>query len=366
MRKILPYLLLVLSLTLACKTADKALDSGNYDKAYKLSMKALKKEKSVKENKSILEKSLKQIIKREQVKITAKTNSKDLNDWDDALSINLDLQEKIENASNYIGNVYGLEYDQLEKDYHDLRNELSVIYYNLGIEDLDKAIPENDKLLAQDAYFHFIKSEDYGNQSSNLDSLKSVSLEAGLLVYVVEADASFDYNWEVDRRFRDIESYSDSFHKVIYDRGSSDADCGIEISFGRIDVYYDEDSQSRTFQESVLVGTETQVDTAGNETEINVYETVEGTVYTLERKKFVRWEARVDIRSYTNNCGLSGNTFQETITSEIEEYQYDGDERAIPDRYRRNARSAEEFRDTDDMAEDLLEELYREIVRSLF
>ncbi len=360
-------LLILLIFTVACKTADKALSDRNYDKAYKLSMKALKKEKSVKENKSILEKSLAQIIKREQVEISERSNSEDLKNWDKALKVNLDLQEKIEKASNYLGNVYGNEYNQLQSDYTELRDELGDVYFTLGLEDLEKAIPANDKLMAQDAYHHFVKSEKYGKQSEALDSLKAESLDAGLLIYLVDADGSFDYSWEINRKFDDIETYSNSFRELIYDRQVSGVDCAIDISFGRIDVSYDEDSSSRNFQESVLVGTETQVDTAGNETEVNIYETVEGTVYTVEQTKFVRWDLSLDVRAQTGNCVLRSDNFSETVTSTIEEYRLDGDERAIPDRYKR-ARSGldDDFDDTDDMAEELIDRLYREVVGALF
>jgi len=361
------FLLLVLTtitLSLACKTADKALSDRDYDKAYKLSMKALKKEKSVKENKRILEKSLTEIIKREELEIAELSNSKDLEKWDKALNVNLDLQEKIEQATTYLGNIFSHEYYQLEANYTELRDELSAIYFNTGVEDLEKAIAENDKLLAQDAYHHFVTSENYGNEDERLDSLKAASLDAGLLIYVVDANRNFDYDWEINRRFDNIESYSNEFRSIYYNQNASDVDCSIEIAFGTLAVGYDERSDSRTFRESVVVGTETQVDTAGNQTQVNVYETVEGRVFTVERVKILDWEVEVDVRAHTNNCVLRSDRFRAAVRSTIEEYRLEGDQRAIPARYQRG--NTDEFEDTDDMAEDLIEALYRDVVGSLF
>ena len=113
-----------------------------------------------------------------------------------------------------------------------------------------------------------------------------------------------------------------------------------------------------------MTGTKTIINSDGEEEKIDIVEEVEGTVIIKRIIKTAEWRVRVDVDSRSPNCDVHSGSFTEEITSEIAEITVQGDERAIPNRYRSNRR--EEHMSDDDMAEELIEVLYGQVSRHLF
>ncbi len=366
MKKSLMLVFVFLLLT-DCGTPKKSLQNNNYNKAFKQALRQLERGKSVRENKAVLSKSLGKILKEKDKEKERLLLSDDIDQRDRALAINGDQQDKILSASFYLGDAYQAEQNLLEKEASELEQHLSSDFYHRGREQLEAFYQSEDKELAQSAYFDFKKSGSYGAPFADVDSLAEVCYQLGLIVYTVEADAPFDisYQWEIDREFEDIEDYDDTFLKIYYERNDApDADCHLEIEFGNFRVDTDRRTFTEDFSESVQTGTTTTTNDNGDVIEVPVYKTVEGRVVIQEITKTATYDLRVDIRSYSQNCDLRSNRFSERLRSQTEETQLEGDSRAIPSRYK-GRREDNPMRD-DEMAEELIRRLYREVVRYYF
>ncbi len=136
----------------ACSTPQKSFDKQNYGRAFELALAALQRNKSVKENKTILNKSLNELIKEGFTEAGQKKNSTDLRDKDRALKIYENLQDKIKDAVPFIGQEYAPQYEQLQDFALDVQNELYLIYLQNGLNQLNQAIDQKQKKLAQQAY----------------------------------------------------------------------------------------------------------------------------------------------------------------------------------------------------------------------
>jgi len=225
----------------------------------------------------------------------------------------------------------------------------------------------NNKRQAREAYADFQRAKEYGYSGRTIDSLMEESIIYGRLVYTVEASVSFgiSYDWEVDRKFEDVEDYDSRFRKIYFERsGVRNVDCHLDVNFRSLDIDYYDDVDRETFSQRVQTGTQTVTDADGNVSEEPVFETVEGQVEIIRRRKVAEWEVRVNVSSVSRNCDKSDDSFSERIQAEIEEYRWSGDERAIPSRYRND--DGDRFPDDDDMADDLLDILYRQFRRSYF
>ncbi|MFK7809303.1 MAG: hypothetical protein AB8F74_15975 [Saprospiraceae bacterium] len=362
------FLILALILVTACASPSKHLKEGNYNKAYKQSLNQLKRGKSVRENKKILKKAMAQIIVKENRGIAKLLETKDIEDLEKAYDANQDLQGKIEKTFKYVEDgSFDQDYDGLREQANWMQEDIAETYFKFGESSLTKAIDNGDKKLAQQAYSDFAKAKKYGFSGNGIDDQMEECIEVGRYIYTVEASVSFgiSYEWEIDRRFEDIEDYSERFRKIYYERANvDDVDCHLDIEFNSLDINYRDEVDNQTFTERVQTGTETTTDADGNVSTIPVYGNVQAQVRIIRRIKVAEWEVRVDIRSRSNNCELRDERFSETIAADIEQSEWSGDERAVPNRYRRP--NNDELPDDDEMAEELADILYREILREYF
>ena len=361
------FLLLLVIFSINCAGPQKSLDNKNYDKAYRLSLKELKKNKSPAKNQRILSEALSYIIDGGYDKISELTKSNYIEDWEKAVKVNRDIQDKILEASKYLGNQNERSATDLEEKELAMMESIYEVYFQDGKDKLEEAVLHNNKILAQKAYFDLVKAKEYNSVGSlELDSLIGVSLKRGVIYHTIEIDAPFSisFHWEIDRRFDDIENLSSRFVNISFESNYNKADCVIEVEFDRLDFYYDESSDQRDFEEEVITGYNTVVDSSGNSSEVPIYERVQGTVFIITRVKTAKWDIRVDVNSKTSNCNLSSSYFDANIESVIEDIQIQGDDRAIPNEYRNYSR--EEFLSDDDMGEALIDVIYDEVIDRLF
>lgn len=87
-------------------------------------------------------------------------------------------------------------------------------------------------------------------------------------------------------------------------------------------------------------------------------------MYIITRTKTVTWEADVRVNALTPNCSVSSENFEDFYQSVAREVRTSGDERAIPEEYLDAPK--EQFIEEDDMVEQILEDLYEQIVRAYF
>ncbi|MEM9549080.1 MAG: hypothetical protein AAGA77_24040, partial [Bacteroidota bacterium] len=151
----------------------------------------------------------------------------------------------------------------------------------------------------------------------------------------------------------------DGFVQIVYDNNSIKSDCEVELDFSRLDVDERSENSSRNYTKEILDGYRTETDTSGNSVQVPIYKEVSGTVTTRRITKTVSWRVDVEINRSTNNCDLREERFTEEVEDKIEIYELSGDERAIPNEFKDS--SNQELKDTDDMVEDLIDDLYRRV-----
>ena len=355
-------------LLLGCASPKKSFEKGNYEQAYKSSLKKVKSKKATRQDKEILYESLRNIISQNMDEINSLEQSNNPKELEKALKLVGKTQKKVTEAKRYTS----LKFDENLLELDDKEAELTQIlfdhYFDSGLFRLKTGERNNDKFLIQDAYHDFRKAIKY-QESEKLDSLQAVALELGVIYINVDASATFDIgsDWEIDRTFEDVESRSNKFLEVTYSSFPKDVDCEIAVRFRDLEVLLDDEiTEQNDYEQRVIVDYETVSDTTGTREE-PIYGTVYGSVLVRLYRKIAVADVDIDIRSNSNNCQLRETSFSRTLEAEVEDITVSGDERAIPNEYRGGSSgSINDLPDDDDLLEELIEEVYEEFVREYF
>lgn len=359
--------LFLLPLLSACTTPREAFDQQDFDKAYKLALADLNKGKGGKEEQTILQQSLENILARDVAESRSLSATEKPEDWKAALDINYGLQEKIKEARAFLPGAFEKELYTLPQQAAWLRKKLYAHYFEQGKDNLARTAATGLKAYAQQAHGAFSKAYTYADPPpAELDSLSRVALKKGIVYYTVTTEAPFDvtYNWEINQVFSRLEDQSGGFLRIAFNDPLRNADCAIEIRFSSLEIDIREETGDEDFNREVILEYQTVTDTAGNKTQVPVYGTVEGNVYIITRTKTVTWEADVRVNALTPNCSVSSENFEASAQSVAREVRTSGDERAIPEEYLDAPK--EQFIEEDDMVEQILEDLYEQIVRAYF
>lgn len=346
---------------IACSTPKKKFDKGKYDQAFELAYKKLKKGKGDRADKSVLNRSYRALVseRNDQVKLWSKT--KNVDQWELAYALYDDLIKKYRDADKYLVNAQDELHQQVTKDQAFLENKIVDTLMSIGHYNLNYAIKDDKKWLAQYAYDHFIKTQ-YYRQIPGIDSLIQECVEYGTYIYIIDASADFaiSHRWEIDRQFDNLESEDLDFINIFYDRYVNNADCDIDIRFRSLDFETTQNVKNNIFSKQVLDGYKTVIDSSGKETQEAIYKDVEASVKEIEHHKTASWECAFDVQAATHNCRIRDKYFNRSYTSTIRSYEYSGDERAIPAHYKNMP--VERFEDEDEMVKELLKLIYRDIV----
>lgn len=355
-----------LGLLLSCATPQKSFEKGNYKKAYATSLKKVKNRKANSSDKRILLESLRRIVEENMAFINANEHSDSPRDLKETLKMINSTQSKINEVKQYTK----IEFDESLLELDDKEAEITDVLYNHffngGLYLLKEAKNGGQKVSAQEAYARFVEAEEY-RPSNELDSLKKVAVETGLMKYQVNADAPFamTFDWEIDRVFGEIERESHLFLEVNYDRFGSDADCQIEVEFRNLEIFETRNiTNQMEFQEEVILRYETVTDTSGTR-EIPVRGTVYATLRVTEFTKSVITDVDIDIDSNSSDCNLRGNSFSRRFDAVVQENEITGDERAVPSQYRRYE-SREDLPRDNELVEELIREVYGEFLNLYF
>lgn len=366
---------------IGCISSQKSFERGNYEKSYKSALKALKKGQSYKaglkafkrnqaydENIDMLSLSLTKILDQESRAKETLKRSENLEAKEKAISINQKLQTKIKKAELYLRNDFKEKKESLIEEEEILIKEVSSGYFELGKRKLELGEQNSNKEEIKQSYNNFIKSRKYGNKEGVLDSLINKSYELAQVIYHVDVSAlsNLKYNWEIDSRFKGVESYSGEFRKIYYEscKKINGVDCDIKIRLWYLNFDLEEVTEEKQFSKEVVTGKETIVNSSGEKEEVDKKEEVKGKVIIKQIEKTAEWEARIRLITSSNNCALSGTNIAESLISEIEEIKLEGDERAIPQEYKNQ--KEEKLKSDDEMAEELIEMLYTRTIGHLF
>lgn len=361
------FQLTLILLLASCANPQKLLEKGDYDRAYKTILSQLESNKSKpsKETIKVLDEALEGIWKKDSTHIFRLSQSTTEKDWDKALESNQELREKLDRSRPYTRS-FDKRYDYLVEFDEGFREELFYTYRSRGLEGVEKYELSKRKTVAQSAYHNFRKALEYGNDSE-VDSLANVMFNKGIMVYQVDVGTRLVFgifDSDIDRIFDDIESYSGGFRRIVFERSVNNIDCVMEIILQDLDFEIDESSSTEDFREQVQDGYETQVDTSGQEIQIPKFITVTGSVTTRTIRKTGTFEAEVNIYSKSDDCTLSDSKFRTSIQDAITRESRSGDERALPNDFSNTFE--EELRDDDELAEEMVIDLYQQVVNYYF
>lgn len=353
------YILFVLILGLTnCSSPQKLYEKGKYFKAFDSVLGDLKSGKKTRKNNVLLNKAFSKMIDETRNKLYSLEDGYDVSD----LQYNFDQYEEVD--SRYSKGRSFLD-DDNDLKYEGLRSEKSNLVRNAYEEGKDLMAffgQSNNKLDARNAFHHFELVEQYGSDYDDIDQLLYDSKSAAMILYHIETDldSDFSYEWDIDRKFDDLEGES-GFVRIYYENNIDYADCYIRLEFSRLDVDERDRSSTQNFSENIIDGYSTKTDTSGNTIETPIYKEVTGSVKAISITKNVEWKVDLKIIKSSINCDMREKRFRADVEDKVEEYEIRGDERAIPQEYKTN--STDRLERTDDMVEDLIDELYTQIRR---
>jgi len=361
-----PYPLLFFVVLLACASPQKSLQDGNYNKAFKASLNDMKKKNSDSDSKEILSSALTKMIEKEKenleiIKLTNSIDSKKL-----ALKNITKLQKKVNQAIPFTGDKFILVSEELTNDEEYFNFQLSDIYVQKGIAELVIYHETKQKAKAKKAYECFEKSKKYVPLTLELDSLSKNSLELAQVIYLIEVPTLRNtfHSREIKNKFDDLTSNDDRFRKIYFDTFDNvkNVDCKIEISLSSLDIDTEKSENSEEFKTDITT-TETTTNSDGEEVEVESTTEVVAKVFTKEITKTAEWEVRISVAG-TKNCNVSDTRFTEDYSSNIVEMRYEGDERALPSKYKSG--SDGDLMSDNGMMKALLDKVYDEVEHHIF
>jgi hypothetical protein len=363
------FLLTIISFLLACKSAQDKFKDQDYVGAFESAIKGLKKKNDTKQNLAILKKSLTKIISAYQDDLKTYPTLIDLKQKAKVADSSIDLVEKIDKAKQYIEIDSFINHKELINQNSRLKTEVGTAYLNSAQTQLNEIKSTHKKTNAHQALDDAMKAQKYiGKSPESLKCIDEIE-EYGTVVVNVEVQHWNDFSsFDVNKEFRNVENNSSGIKLIKYLYDSSKAlnkiDCNIEVRLSSID--YDEsiEQRSQSFTEKVPDGFEIVKDDEGNETKVQLYKEVTGTVTIKKTIIKASCDVNTNIDDYEGNCSLSEERWSEEIETYKEMYELSGDERAIPDEYTRQPSNS--MKSESELAEELLSEIYDTFARKYF
>lgn len=340
----------------SCSSPQKLYEKGKYFKSFDAVLGDLSGGKKNRKDVLLLNKSFSKMIDMAREEMYVLNDGYKVND----LSHNFEQYEKVDKrytkGRSFLDDDNDSKYGLFTEDKRLLVSDT----YEEGNALFAYFEKSKNKSDARNAYYHFELVKEHGYGFDDIDELLYDSKIAATLIYKVKADLDSDYSyqWDVDRRFDDLEG-EDGFVKIVYDNTSYDGDCNVELDFSRLDVNERSDQSSQSYSKEIIDGYTTKTDTSGNTTQIPIYKEVSGRVTTKTITKTVSWRVDLEIVKSSVSCDLREERFRESIENKAKIYDISGDSRAIPEEFKNPPN--DRLEDTDDMVDELLDELYRKI-----
>lgn len=350
------FILLISLMALGCSSPYKLYEKGKYFKAFDKALDDLNDGKKDRKILTLLNNSFEKMMVEAREKMRFLDDGYNVKDLKHNFKQYEEVEKRYVKGRSYINDTNDLLYAEFAADKEHLLEDT----YAEGRSLMAHYDESNNKIDARNAYHHFELVEKYGQDYSDIDMLLEEALEAATIVYNVDADldSDFSYQWKIDWRFDDLEGKG-NFIRIVYDNSSVDSDCNVELDFARLDVEERKEESSQDYTLDIIDHYKTETDTSGQTTEIPVYKEVSGSVVTKKLTKIVSWRVDLEIVSSNQNCDLREETFRESVEHRVEIYDLRGDLRAIPEEFKNSTN--EQVKDTDEMVEDLIDDLYTRI-----
>lgn len=358
-------LLMLLIGFLSCASPQKNLDKGNFRKAYNGALSELEKGKRGK-NKDILNRAFNEMVKSHLTDYELLMRTNDLEKMEVAFNKREDVIINYLKGKRWLSDDFDTQLNSFETEQVDLQNELVLSFKSLGDEALDVFYATGDKLPAQDAFGFYNKALQFDNTNEELQLLSTKALQAGTVFILFEVDIwDFSHQWDIDRRFEDIEDESEGFYQIYYEQIIPQVDCRVEVDFNNLDVSNNRETEIREFTDRIQDGFETVIDTSGKTRKEPKYVDISGSVTIVKEIKNYTWQARVRTDRINNYCDFRSHNFETAFGTERVNFNLSGDTRAIPNEYKNQSQN--NFRDDeDDIIDEMIDDMYNQIVRYYF
>ena len=356
----LSALLCTIILLSSCASPQKSFSKGNYEKAYRLALKNIKKGKKSRKDISVLNNAFNEIVKEKSNTIDKYIASNVIEDWEEAYTEYSELIDIYYDGRQYLDKDYDVIMRKREADASDLKDDLAIHFREMGDDRLDDYFATSNKLLAQEAHRFYSKTQYYNPSYEDIDELLITSFENAVVHVFVEAESIWEHslNWEIDSKFSNLERQSGGYYQVSYESNQALADCFLDIEFSGVDDTRAERRNTERYSQQVEDGYETRQDTSGNTIQVPKYITVTGEVTTVREIFNYRWRVRVQADGPNAYCDFNSRSFDAEREVIVESYETSGDSRAIPGTY---TNDSFDWRDEENILEEMLDELYNEI-----
>jgi len=360
--KHLTFLFVLIFALSACKSVDKLYQEGNYKQILsKLESKG-KKGKLDRKEKNLLVKAMNKYAQEINADVLTSLNASKPSDWIKAKKKLFKLDDRINEVQDY-SQIKSGDIDPSRVD--ELVPRLNEKLYDYTINEYDSAIARYEKTkdrdFARKAYAHAEKLYDYNGDPKTIESLAQVAIDLGHRTIFVDVDGPFGDGFIFDNHFeRQLDFDNDLFNTFTsFGINEADYDLSIDVEVTRRDT--DESRRSDRYTKRVVDYYDNVVDTATNSTnQIPVYKNIEAIVETVELVRYVEGEYEYEIRDNRNLRRFDfGSERRRVEQSEVYYTLESGDEEAVPSNIQLSQGNIFNNRDAYD---DLLEELYRELV----
>lgn len=339
-----------------CSSPQKLYEKGKYFKAFDSVLGDLKGNKKNRKDVVLLNKAFSKMIDVSKDNMVFLDDGYKVND----LQYNFEQYEEVDiryvKGRSFLDDENRLKYEnfnneeiKLVSDTYEEGNALMVFFEE-----------SKNKIDAQNAFFHFELVKEYGTGYNDIFQLIKEAKLAGTVIYNVDADldSDFSYQWDVDRRFDNLEG-EEGFVQIVYDNSYIEGDCSIQLDFSRLDVNERDNESIQNYTKEIIDGYTNEIDTSGKTIKKPIYKKVSGSVKTVSYRKTVSWIIDIEFIKSNVNCNLRQERFKASVVDEVVIHEIRGDERAVPSEFISNTN--EEIEDTDDMVDELLEVLYDKI-----
>lgn len=347
---------------IACTSAKEAYQKGEYESAIQKSLKNLKAEKDIRQNKTLLnnafDKRYAELNNRfeDRAKLDLKLLEKLYSDCDKFLVLATEVKPYLE-STNIEKKL------KLDKNTDLLEDEICTALYEKAIDHYDNARVKKDKKEARLAYETFMDLSSYDSQKKykETNSLLEKSLELATYHYQFDIDHGFNIgeSWEIKSQFSKLSNKGSTFKKFYTEGQCKPCDCVIELNFRDLRESKHTSTETKSFEKKVEDGYTTTKDDKGNVIKTPVYKILRGQV-VIEKTRFdFNWEIKSEVKKETVACDADYRTFDASKSIDLYDYRLSGDRDAIPSEYKNYTRPT---LDKDDLIDDLLEDLFNQVV----
>lgn len=362
MKLLTSWIIWCIVFTMACTSAKEAYQKGDYAAAIRKSMKELRADKNVTQNKQLLNNA----FQRRYQELHNQFTDRKLNELKKLKKMYWEIDEFLELATEskpYL-NEENIRYkEQMANDEDQLESDICTVLFEAGMEHYDTARLRNDKQQARLAHETFLDLASFDTQKRYKETAELIdhSLSMAVIKYhfVIDHGFNFGYSWKIKNQFSRLVNKGSTYKQFYVDTDCHPCDCIVELNFRELRESQFSSRESRTFEKKVEDGYTTTKDDKGNTIKVPIYKTLRGVVIADKIRYDFNWEIRSDVNKESQSCDASYQTFETAKSFEVYEYSFSGDREAIPAEYKNYSRPT---LDKDDIIDDLLEDLFNQVV----